>query len=190
MRGREQPAKRGGDRQAAGAARHRAQRAWFEGHAPAHLEARPTVLVHLIADVECCVHRLRTTLKITTTTASSAGSEVSNGLPTIRVEEGHTQLAPSAVIQAALHMRLQQLRRLPHPSAGMMHCGHGRRPSFRQPSKAWWRRKSGSAPVRAHLKAPPHREHGEVNQPRKGPSMTSSKSGTRGGAVGFRFRPA
>ena len=177
MRGREQPAKRGGDRQAAGAARHRAQRAWFEGHAPAHLEARPTVLVHLVADAECCVHSLRTTLRITMITASSAGSEVSNGLPTIRDEEGHSQLAPSAVVQAARHMWLQQLRRLPHLSAGTRHRGHGRRPSFRQPSKAWWRRKSGSAPDRAHLEAPSHGEDDEANRASKRLRHESSTGG-------------
>ena len=56
------------------------------------------------------------------------------------------------------------MRRLPHPSAGMRHRGHGRQPSSRQPSKARGRRKNGLGPVRAHLEAPSHGEDEEANR--------------------------
>ena len=175
--------------QAAEAAQHRAQRAWIRGYAPAHLAARQTVLVHVAADAVCCESSLSTAMEITMNGISCTVSDVSKGLTKSSNGDGHIQLAPSAAVQAALHMQLQQLRRLPHPSAGMMHCGRGRQPSFRQPSKARGRRMNSSGPVRAHLKASPHGEHGEAHQPQKEPSMTSSKGGTRDGAVGFRFRP-
>ena len=56
----------------------------------------------------------------------------------------------------------QQLRQQPLP-AGSRHCSHGALPRFRQPGRAWRTTIIGSGPVRRHLEAPAHREHGEAN---------------------------
>ena len=161
--GRDQPAKHAGGRQAAEAAHHRAQHARFEGHAPAHLAARPTLLVRAVADAEHCVCSLRTAVGITLSTATSTVSDVSNDLPKSSNGQRSTQCTPSAVVQAALLMRLHQKKWGSNPSAGWRHRGHGRQLSFRQPSKARWRRKNGSGPVRAYLKVSAHGEDEEAN---------------------------
>ena len=120
--------------------------------------------------------------------ASSTVSDVLIGLTKGRDEQRRTQHACSAVGQEALLMRLQWLQRLPHPSAGIRHCGHGRLPSFRQPRRVWWRRMKGSGPVRAHLEMPAHGEHEEANQPREEPGMSARAERSGEGGVGSRTR--
>ena len=51
---------------------------------------------------------LRTVVEIMMKAASCTVSEVPNGLPKIRNEQRHTQLAPSAMVQATLLMQQQK----------------------------------------------------------------------------------
>ena len=72
-RGRDQPAKRAGGRQAAEAGHHRAQRVQIKGHAQAHRAAGQVLLVQAAADAESCACSLRTVTEIMMNAASSTG---------------------------------------------------------------------------------------------------------------------
>ena len=121
-RGRDQPAKRAGGRQAAGAANHRAQHARIEAYAPAHLAARQTLLVRAVADAEHCAYSLCTAVEITLSTATSKVSDMSNDLPMGRNEQLSTEHTHTAVVQAALLVRLP-----PEKCAGILSAGAGHR---------------------------------------------------------------
>ena len=105
-RGRDQPAKRAGGRQAAEAGCHRVQRARFGGEAQAHLQARHAQRRHTAADAVEHASSARTAVEITSNAASSTAPDVSNVLPTSRHEQRRTQHALSALVQPALVMSL------------------------------------------------------------------------------------
>ena len=149
----QQPMRAGG-RQAADAAHHRAQRVRIEGSAPAHLAARQTLLVLVVADADCCACSLHAAVEIMVIVASSNVSDLSNHLSKSREEQRRTQHAPSAVVQLALVMRLQPKKWGSPRSAGSKHGGHGAAHFFRQPLRAWWRRMKGQSPVRRARKMP------------------------------------
>ena len=64
-------------------------------------------------------------VEITMIAASSMVSDASNRLPNSRHEQHRTQLAHSAVVQAALLIRLAEKEWGSDSSAGTKHCGHG-----------------------------------------------------------------
>jgi len=169
-RGRDQPAKRAGGRQAAEAGRHRAQRARIGGNAHAHLQAPRAHRGHAVADAVEHASSARTAMEITTTDVSITLSEVSNALSTSTKARACTQQAPS------VEVGLVPVRRAAHkkwgslPSTGTVHCGHGAAYFFRQPSKARRTKMNGQSPIQRAREQPRRGAQGQAKWPRNEPA--------------------
>ena len=124
-RGRDQQAKHAGGKQAAQAEDHRAQRALIRGNAHARLQAGRAHRGHAVADAVEHTSSTRTAMEITTTKASIMLSEASYALPPSTKARACTQHAPSVEVVPVPVRRATHKKWGSHPSAGIVHCGHG-----------------------------------------------------------------
>ena len=169
-RGRDQPAKRAGGRQAAKAGRHRAQRARIGGDAHAHLQAPRAHRGHVVADAIEDASSARTAVEIIKTQVSFNMSEVSKALPTSTKARACTRHAPPVGGGTSAGAAGHAPKWGSLPSAGPEHRGHGAAYLFRQPSKARRTKMNGQSPIQRAREQPRRGAQGQAKWPRNEPA--------------------